>query len=415
MLSNLVQQMRKTHFDLQVDVIASRHLYRGSKDAELLPAYEEWDGVRIFRVNSPKVDTSSTSKRLKSNVQFSIAALRKLLSLPRYDAVLVSTAPPPLAAAARIYRQITGTPYGYVIYDLYPDIAMALNVVRRQSRAARLLQHQQKKWLHSASKNIVLGRCMADYLTQNYAVPSENIDVIAVGANADRVTPRDKNTQFRAKHDLNGFVAMWAGNFGWHQNFDTILDAAKILSERHSSVQFVFVGDGMRLPYIAERVKKEQIDNVRLLPFVPDEQFADMMASADVSFVALEQGAEGLGVPSKFYNILASARPTVALVAPDSEVARVLQEAQCGIRVDQNDPVQLADTLFELSNDVARLEQMGQNARQVCLEKYSMQCVSRSFYDTLQNVAAMHRKPLSKSREVVAKGNREAVADESLA
>jgi len=102
--------------------------------------------------------------------------------------------------------------------------------------------------------------------------------------------------------------------------------------------------------------------------------------------VTLERGAEGLGVPSKFYNILASGRATVALVAPDCEVARVLAEEGCGVRVVQNDPQALASAIKELVSAPEKLATMGDNARRALLAHYTLAHVGRQFHDVLQAV-----------------------------
>ena len=383
-LSQLMRHLKDANADLEIDVITSRHLYRGAQTA--LPARSQWDGIQIYRLKTPRPHASNIKKRLLANVRFSWAALSQLLRCQRYDLVLVSTAPPTAPLTARAFLGLTKTPYAYVVYDLFPDVAVALGVLDGASRPARALHKSQRRWLHGAQTTVVLGRCMADHLVKTYELNRERIEVIAVGADAKQVVPIGRQTRFRAANDLNDFVVLWAGNFGHHQNFDAILDAAKRLKERGEKITFAFVGDGAKRDYIAARIAEENLDNVRMFPFVPAADFGDMMASADVSLVALEPGAEGLGVPSKFYNILASGRATVALVAPDSEVARVLEENDCGVRVDQNGAL-LAQTLGELAADPERLARMGRNARCVCEEKYSMEQVARQFYEMLDRAA----------------------------
>ena len=387
-LSKLVRHLKDTYEDVEIDVITSNKVYRGEQ--RFLDAAQDWDGVRIRRVNTPRPHATSIKKRLLTNLRFTLAALRVLLKSPRYDLLLVSTAPPVLPLAAKAFKRMTGTPYAYVVYDLYPDIAVALEVLKPQSRPARVLQELQRGWLHAAAKTIVLGRCMADHLEQRYRLAQHKIAVIPIGADEGSIVPASHQTRFRAANDLKDFVVLWAGNFGQHQNFDAILDAAAQLQQVARAggprVSFAFVGDGAKREHIAARIRDEGLDNARMFPFVPESEFSDMLASADVSLVALEPGAEGLGVPSKFYNILASGRPTVALVAPGSEVARVLEEYKCGVRVEQ-DGEQLSRVLLHMADCAEGVAEMGRNARRACEEKYSMAEIGRQFRDVLHEVA----------------------------
>ena len=413
-LSNLTRHLKDAYEDVEIDVITSRHLYRAAPGAETsLSSRDNWNGIDIERLNTPRPHAANIKKRLLANLQFSWAALRAVIKRKRYDLVLVSTAPPTAPIAAKALLAMTRTPYAYIVYDLFPDVAVALGVLERESRPAQVLYKAQRSWLHSAAKTIVLGRCMADHLVKTYDLPRPKIEVIAVGADASQIEPMPQATQFRADNNLDGFVVLWAGNFGHHQNFDAILDAAVALRDAEKTggrrVTFAFVGDGAKREYIASRICNEDISNARMFPFVPVAQFSDMLASADVSLVALEPGAEGLGVPSKFYNILASGRPTVALVAPGSEVAHVLEENNCGVRIDQ-DGGQLARVIGELAADPQRVEAMGANARRACEEKYSMTQVAHQFYDVLEEVA--HRSPRSRRSQQSAESAR---ADENAA
>ncbi|BCM88561.1 hypothetical protein IAD21_00394 [Abditibacteriota bacterium] len=384
-LSHLTRYLQDTAPDIQFDVITSTNLYRG--EANSLVRFENWRGIRIFRLQTPKSNRPSTLLRLLAGAAFSFATLLKLLRRSRPDLLFIVTNPPTLPLAAQIYSRLKGVPYVYLVHDLYPDLAVALGVLPREHPIARAFHHAQRGWLHSARRVVVLGRCMRDYLATNYGLPADKIEVITNWSDANAIQPRDKNTEFRQNNGLSGFVVLYAGGFGQYQNFDCILDAAKLLGP-DAGVTWVFVGDGARKNDIAARIDREKLDNVRLLPFVPDAEFADLLASADASLVTLEAGAEGLGVPSKFYNILASGRPTVALVSPSCEVARVLQEADCGVRVEQGNAKALAQTICDLSNAPTEVERLGGNARRVFEQKYTLPQIAAHFHQVFQEVSA---------------------------
>lgn len=97
---------------------------------------------------------------------------------------------------------------------------------------------------------------------------------------------------------------------------------------------------------------------------------------------------EGLCVPSKLYSILASGRPVVATVSPKSEVARVIDEAQAGVHLEQAATEHLVSALITLMEHPARTEQMGRNARCVLEEKYSLSQVARQYHAVLLEAAA---------------------------
>ncbi len=382
-LSHLVRHLKDEYSELTIDVITTRSVYRGEKT--FLSLTEDWNGVNISRIGVPRPRTAKTVARLGAGWLFSMAALSKLMKRKRYDLVLVTTAPPTSPLAMR-WMRISRVPYVYVIYDLFPDVPVALGVLRADSRIARLCRRMQKQWLRNASSVVVLGRCMRDHLAKSYEVAPERIEVIPIWPSGD-IVPLAKQTRFRQANQLSGRVVLYAGNFGQCQDFDNLLDAARQLRDTQPDITMVFVGEGPKKAYIQSRVADENLSNVRILPFVAHEDFPDMLASADISLVTLEPGAEGLGVPSKFYNILASGRPTVAVVAANSEVAQVLKEAACGLAVAHHDSHGLSHVLAQLCGDEARLQAMGAAARCVFEEEYTLEKSARRFYQLFEKAA----------------------------
>ena len=402
-LSDLVRSLRETYSDVEIDVVTSKNLYRDANAH--LPARENWNGVTIHRLSTPRPNGLSTPLRLGANLLFCLFALVKLACLRRYDLLLVGTAPPMVAMSAQALGWLKATPFVYVVYDLEPDRSVTMKMLANSHPVARLFRGSQKQWLHAASKVVVLGRCMREHLQQAYELPEHQIEVIPIGSDPHEIIPASHNSRFRARHGVGGFVVLYSGNFGRYHDFDTLLDAAKTLgdseekrgptgvSERpRKDIRFVLVGSGAQKAHIAQRVADEKIGNVRLFDFVSKEDYTDLLASADVSLVTLEPGMEGLCVPSKFYSILASGRPTVASVSPRSEIARVIDEAQCGVHLSQGDAGQLVNVLTYLAAHPAEVEIMGGNARRVLEEKYSTQGLARQYYDTFYRLTQPRTK-----------------------
>ena len=398
-MSGLVRHLKDHYKDLEIDVITSRNLFRGY--ASPPPESEDWGGISIRRIASPPPAKDSTRRRLLSNLLFTNAVLRTLLiSRRKYDLVLVVTAPPILPMAARAYRALTGTPYVYLVHDLFLDMALAMNILKNGGRSTRAMRNVQRKWFDAASRVVVLGRCMRDYVATRYAVEAEKIEIIPIPANLQQIQVGNHRTHFRQQHDLDGFVVLYAGNFARYQDFDTLLDAAANLRDR-SDITLVFVGEGAKRDYIAQRIENEKLSNVRLLPFVPADQLNDMLASASVSLVTLEKEIAGLAVPSKFYNILASGRPTVAVVKAQSEVGYIVKETGCGVQIDPEDSANLEKVLRELADDPARLKQMGINARAICEARFSREHICQQFYQVFQEVVSSRKAKKSATKRPI--------------
>jgi len=386
-LSELAQFLRHRFFGVEIDVLTSRNLYRtGGSEVRLVPR-EDWLGVKITRLRTPKSNRSSLVLRLLAGSIFSLAALGRLLLRPRYDLVLIVTNPPANALAAWAYSKLRQVPYVYFVNDLYPDIAVALGRLSRNSLATVVLRMLQRAWLKSAARIVVVGRCMQSHIHRDYGVPMPQIKIIRNWADSMQIRPSAKENSFRSANGLTGFVVLYGGNFSHYVNFDQILGAAKLLSDDRE-ISFVLIGDGARKVEIAVRVGGEGLENVRVLASVPRSAMNEVLAAADVALISLDPRMLGLGVPGKLYSILASGRPVVGMVPFESEVAKILKEEQCGINVPDGDAGALAREISRLHHDRGLVSAMGQNARLALERHFTLERAGEQFHQLFQSVVA---------------------------
>jgi glycosyltransferase involved in cell wall biosynthesis len=377
-------------YGAQVSVVTSQNSYRDRK-IRYAPE-EDWSGIEIHRVSSPHWKHRSTPQRLLSDMLFVRRAGHRMLRRVDCDVVLTSSAPAMLPTAAQTYLHRRGVPYVYVVYDLDPDRAVALGVAQADTTPVRVLRKHQRRWLHGAHTVVAIGRCMKEHLVKSYGVSEDRVVVAEVGADPDTVRPLPKDTYFRRIHNIRGFVVLYSGNFGKYHDFDTVLDAAKLVAQADPDVSFVLVGQGAKKAHLAARIDREGIDNVRMHDFVPDAEYADLLASADLSLVTLEAGMEGLCVPSKFYSIMASGRPTLAVMRPHTEVVYVVRDADCGVHVELSDAPALAATVIKLKGEPARLESMGRNARKAFDSNFTTPLIGRKIERALASAAGGNRR-----------------------
>jgi colanic acid biosynthesis glycosyl transferase WcaI len=154
-----------------------------------------------------------------------------------------------------------------------------------------------------------------------------------------------------------------AGNIGFGQDLDMVLNAAERLRSR-ADVGFLFVGDGNRRAELEAAAQARQLANVRFVPYQPRDAVASVYASADTALVSLKHGLAGCIVPSKLYTILAAGRPVVAAVEEASETAAIVREQACGRVVPPGDDDALARAIVQLAADRQACQRLGARARE---------------------------------------------------
>ena len=58
----------------------------------------------------------------------------------------------------------------------------------------------------------------------------------------------------------DGFIAMFAGNIGEAQDFETLMEAARLLKD-HKDIHFVIVGDGRKRPWVEAFVQQHSLQD----------------------------------------------------------------------------------------------------------------------------------------------------------
>ena len=142
------------------------------------------------------------------------------------------------------------------------------------------------------------------------------------------------------------------------------MTAARQLAARPCpSPLLVIAGAGSGRAQIESEAKN--LDNVKHLPLQPDSRFNEFLNAADIHLLPQLTEVNDLVMPSKLGAILASGKPVIATVSPQSQIAALIGEA--GLIVPAHDPSALAAAITELAADHARRARMGLAARTVAL------------------------------------------------
>jgi colanic acid biosynthesis glycosyl transferase WcaI len=275
-------------------------------------------------------------------------------------------------------------PLVFNVQDVWPDCLVIIDQLRSPLLIA--VFKRLEKFIYRVSASVtVLSEGMKENLMRK-GIPAGKIMVIPNWANVETIRPVERENGFRAAHGLNGdFVVMFAGNLGYIAMLDKALEAAKLL-ENEPHIRFLIVGEGNAKAGLVNRASELGLRNVRFLPTQPSEVLPEMLGAADLSLVTLNRRLGQLNVPSKTYSIMASARPVLASVPEDSEIARLVKEADCGVGVAPEDPQSLAQAIKHLSRQPEKLRTYGANGRRYVEEYFSRRKLTAQYHDLLRQV-----------------------------
>jgi colanic acid biosynthesis glycosyl transferase WcaI len=370
LLSDLAAAL--AHSGLKVHVICTRQRY--DRPDSRLPPRETRDAVQIHRIWTTRFGRGRLLGRAVDYATFYLfSAFAMLRLLQNGDTLIAKTDPPLMSIVAMIVAKIKGAHLINWLQDIFPEVATALGANPLSPPLDALLRRWRNASLHFARINIVLGERMRDQL-RRLEIPAQRIQIIENWAERDPVLPTPVTASaLRSRLGLGGkFVVGYSGNLGRAHEFQTLLGAAERLRADADTV-FLMIGGGSGMTQLAEVVHERNLENFRFLPYQPRDALADALAAADVHWVSLLPALEGFIVPSKFYGILAAARPVVFIGDLDGELAREIKLCGCGATVAVADVGELTRLLHAWKLDSMSRDAMGRLGYQRYRERYRAQ------------------------------------------
>ncbi|MBC8029365.1 MAG: glycosyltransferase family 4 protein [Pyrinomonadaceae bacterium] len=301
---------------------------RGYDDpGQSFPRRETWNGIEIIRLSSLSLGKETRWRRAANFGSFLINCALKLRTLPRFDTVVALTSPPLISLLGSLFVRRKGGKFFFWVMDLNPDEAIAAGWLKEHSVPARVLRRLLRYSLLRAEKVIALDHFMKQRIVAK-GVDPERVVVLPPWAYDDTVSyDEGGRTAFRARHNLaEKFVVMYAGNHSPCHPLDTLLEAARRLSEgaaRRTDIVFCFVGGGSEQKKVREFAARHNLENIRCLPYQPFDMLAASLSAADLHTIVMGDNFVGIVHPCKLYNILAIGSPFLYIGPAESHISEI--------------------------------------------------------------------------------------------
>jgi len=355
----------------EVHAITSRNKIAGK--AHRLERRQTVRGVVIHRVGRQVKQSAGQVSRLANFLTFYGMAAPVLRRHATHDSFVVAmTDPPMLSVWARSLLRNRRVQLVNWLQDVYPEVAMNLNVPLVRGRLGGLLRDLRDRSLHSASVNVVLGGRMARYL-ETCGAAKGSVRVIPNWVDDEAVRPVERHANpLHQKWGLaSKFVVAYSGNLGRVHEFETVVAAAEQFRGRRD-LCFLFIGDGFHHVKLQNVLKERRLEGLtQFMPYQEQSELARSLSVADAHWLSLRPEFENLIVPSKFYGIAAAGRPILAIVDPNGEIAALVKRFNCGAIVEPGDGAGLAQVLETMIGNRALVEEWGRNARAMIETHYS--------------------------------------------
>lgn len=280
------------------------------------------------------------------------------LSLRHRPDVIINVAPTLIASLpGLIAAKLMGRKSLIHVQDFEVEAGFATAQMRSGSLAARLAMRFGDAVIRSHDLATSISSAMVTKLNCK-RTPRNDAYELRNWADINSIFPLQSSYYRQHWSVTTPHIVLYSGSVARKQGLETIIEAARIMDER-GDVTFIICGNG---PYRSNLEKLAQtIKCIKFYDLQPKDQLGELLSLATVHLLPQKRGAADLVLPSKLTNMLASGRPVIAGADPGTGIAEEL--AGCGLLIEPENSVALAEAIARLVDDADTRNQLGLLAR----------------------------------------------------
>jgi len=311
------------------------------------------------------------------------------------DVVIASsTYPMDIWVARRIARRAKAK-LVFEVHDLWPLSPIELSGMSPRHPFARLCFKAESDAYRDADVVVSMLPCVHTYMASRGLDVQRKLAIVPNGISpddwADKLTPisGDLAGTLATARAVGETVVGYAGSMGEPNALDTLLDAAARLrvDPVGRKLRFVLVGDGHLRAHLQERVRKENLSNVTMLPPIPKLQVPSMLAQVDIAYIGWQRvPIYRFGIaPNKLMDYMMAGRAVLHSVEAGNDP---VAEAGCGVTVAPQDTNAVVGGLLKMmALAPAARAVMGERGRAFVLARHTYPVLAKRFLDALDKRA----------------------------
>lgn len=259
-----------------------------------------------------------------------VHAIRKYFAKEKFDLVLYSTPPITLCKAVEYVKKRDGAKTYLLLKDIFPQNAVDMGMLQKTGLKGLLYKYfrEKEKKLYRISDTI---GCMSEanvayVLEHNSEISPSKVEVCPNSMEpVDLSLPYGERMAVREKYEIprDRTVFVYGGNLGKPQGIGFMLKCLHS-QRKNRNVFFLIVGNGTEYPRVEKYIEKYRPENIKLMPWIPREDYDRVIAACDVGMIFLDHRFTIPNFPSRLLNYMAAKLPVLACTDVNTDIRKVI-------------------------------------------------------------------------------------------
>jgi glycosyltransferase involved in cell wall biosynthesis len=273
----------------------------------------------------------------------------------------------------RRLKSVWGCRSYLILRDIFPKWAVDTGLLR-EGMVYRYLKRKELE--QYAAADIIGVEAFGDLSYFEKELPGDRYRVEVLYNWLDPQEEPSLSSCWRSRLGLDGKVVFFfGGNIGAAQDIDNILRLAAGLQARQD-IFFLLVGSGSEVQRINNEIKTQGLNNIRILPPLPREEYIQCLSEFDVGLVSLDRRLRSHNFTGKLLGYALCGKPVLASVNPGNDLIEFLDHADAGFACTNGEDERLLAAALLLATQPEIRRRMGRNARELCNSTFSVRAIA---------------------------------------
>lgn len=179
------------------------------------------------------------------------------------------------------------------------------------------------------------------------------------------------------------FIFMYLGSINPSAGVEVLINSFHMANLPGSTLKIVGSGSDKEICIeIAHKLGNDRIEFYNVIP----ENVPELQSQSDVLLLPLKKGISLTATPSKLTAYLLSGKPVIASVEKESDVANIIQDANCGFVVEPENVESIALGMKQVYNlNKSELEKLGRNGKEYAVFNLSKKTNLQKLVSVIEN------------------------------
>jgi glycosyltransferase involved in cell wall biosynthesis len=347
-----------------------RTLKKAGHDVEVVTSWNKEekntitvDGYKVHYLPVHYHNNLSAIRRIRAFLRFFRAAYNKVVQLPKADAVYAISTPLTVGVLALLIKRRLKTPYFFEVGDLWPDVPVQMGYIKNPMLI--LLLKKIELAIYKSARGIV---AMSPAMTANFHRLGLSDKTVCVTNFSDlnlQASPAQLNSEV--------FTVTYAGTLGKANRLTYLLDLAEEAQRRGiGNFRCVIIGEGAEENTLKLSINERNLSNISVKTHTGKPEAVRILSQSSMAYLSF--GPHDLlwtGSPNKYFDALAIGKPVLCNFG--GWIADEITTKSCGITYRGSNPKEFFDNHWDRLQMPGTLPKMGQNARALAVDKYSLE------------------------------------------